>query len=176
MVGMWYNRTIVSDTRVPQESELLETLRERAQADVDRCQQELEAAKRAHTLALERLSHIQALLELNHRVADGLLDPPAHSTPSAQGERVAAPDSRAVDAAFALLQNRGSGLHYREIYSEIERQGILIRGASPANTLLTRMLRDGRFRPAGPRGFYEIDPKGGHRHFRPTRQRARGAA
>lgn len=172
---MWYKVCRLSNTTVPHERSLLEELRARAREEVERCLRALDAAKRAHTLAVERLSHLQALLELEKQTPDGPLDAQRESPPSAQREHAAAPDSRAVDAAFDLLKGRGAALHYREIYSEIERQGILIRGASPANTLLTRMLRDGRFRPATPRGFYELAPEG-HRHFRATRHRARGAA
>lgn len=162
----------MSDTPVPHDG-LLVDLKRQAQAEVDRCQQALDAAKRAHALAVERLSHVNALLDLEDQARNGAGRAPA-SVDVVQADRGATLDSRAVDAAFALIQTRGTPLHYREIYSEIERQGIVIRGASPPNTLLTRMLRDGRFRPAGPRGYYEVDPNGSHRHFRASRQRTPG--
>jgi HB1, ASXL, restriction endonuclease HTH domain len=173
---VWYNSVEVSNTGVPQGASVLEDLRARAQADVDRCQQALESAKNAHARSVERLSHIKALLDLEQEVLDGPSLATPNREPTAQRDRIGVPDSKAVDAAFSVIESRGTPMHYRDIYSEIERQGILIRGASPANTLLTRMLRDGRFRPAGARGFYEIDPNGGHRHFRRARGTTPGAA
>ncbi|HEY8807015.1 MAG TPA: HTH domain-containing protein [Candidatus Limnocylindria bacterium] len=166
-------------TEVPQhrtERHLLESMREEAQQAVLRLERELHEAKGNHSRAVERLAHLQALLALDEsgeHVARGETDMksrPASSSPAriARGQQV---DSRAVNAAVDVLKTAGAPMHYREIYAAIEREGVLIRSSNPANTLLTRMLRDGRFKPASGRGFYELTLTGDHQHHRALSQR-----
>lgn len=153
----------------PQDRKWLEELRQRAKSDVDACWADVESAKQRHTQAIERLAHVQALLDLE-RTTD-----PAHGSGiHARADSTSAgSDRQAVDMAALILAERNAAVHYREIYGELERRGVLIKGASPANTLLTRMLRDGRFKPAGPRGTYVLDTDAEHKHFRPQRRGAK---
>jgi hypothetical protein len=147
---------------------VLEQLRSRAQDELSQCQLELDVAKQRHAQAIERLAHVQALLDFEDRHLD--IQGP-HLVPALALASPQTSDTRAVDQAAAFLEERGTPVHYRDIYAELERRGVLIKGASPANTLLTRMLRDGRFKPAGPRGAYVLDPNAEHRHFRSERRR-----
>lgn len=157
---------------------VLENLRAQAQTEVIEAERTLGLAQEAHRTAVERLSHVQALLRLSgaNQSNEGELRPPppsASPTTAASPEvnggspRASAGDTRAVDAAEEVLRAAGKPLHYREIYAAIEREGVLIRSSNPANTLLTRMLRDGRFGPSGQRGFYELVSDGTHQHYRP---------
>jgi hypothetical protein len=156
--------TVVS----PEDRNVLEQLRSRAQEELAQCQLELDEAKQRQTEAIERLAHLQALLDFEDRHLNGSV---TQQVPTTVPTAPPTADTRAVDQAAAFLEERGSPVHYREIYAELERRGILIKGASPANTLLTRMLRDGRFKPAGPRGAYILDENADHKHFRAERRR-----
>jgi hypothetical protein len=153
----------------------LNRLREKTLREVDVCLVELDAAKQRYALAIERLSHLQALLDLELTrlaiVPDGV-SMAVDRGPAPPQRLAAAPtiDRQAVDVAAQILGERTAPMHYRDLYTEIERRGVLIKGASPANTLLTRMLRDGRFKPAGPRGSYVLDSNSEHRHFKPARR------
>ncbi len=157
------------DTGVtPQDRALLEELYIRAKESVESCRQEAEAARQRHAQAVERLAHLQALLDLDR--------PPERA--NQQGVKPATDangglDRQAVDIAAQVLAERNTAMHYRDIYEEIQRRGILIRGANPANTLLTRMLRDGRFKPAAQRGSYVLDTHAEHKHFRSDGRRSR---
>src|SRR5437870_3199503 len=105
MSNLWYNSGAVSNTGVPPDASILDDLKARAQVEVDRCQQDLESAKTAHARAVERLSHIKALLDLEREALDGPTLSPTQE-PSAPRDRIGAPDSKAVDAAFSLIQSR----------------------------------------------------------------------
>jgi hypothetical protein len=59
--------TVVS----PKDREVLEQLRSRAQEELAQCQLELDEAKHRHTEAIERLAHLQALLDFEDRHLDG---------------------------------------------------------------------------------------------------------
>jgi len=179
----------VGGTTAPRSS-LLQELREKAQAEVLGAEEQLRNAKEAHARAVEKLSHVQALLALEsgesemvtHReestskkAAAGSSRVPRPSGPSEQTAVTGSGDKAAVDAAAGVLEQAGRPMHYREIHSVVERNGVLIRSTNPPNALLTRMLRDGRFKPSSQRGFYELAPAGDHHHYRATKTR-KGAA
>jgi hypothetical protein len=157
------------DTTVTQQDRAwLEQLCARAKEEVERCRVEVEGAKNRHARAIERLAHLQALLALDQRT-DGPHEPASNG--SANG--AANTDRLAVDIAAQVLAERNEAMHYREIFEEVQHRGVLIKGANPANTLLTRMLRDGRFKPAGGRGCYVLDANAQHKHFRSERRSSR---
>jgi hypothetical protein len=143
----------------------LHRMREAALRAFEDAKAQLDRARVAHERAAERVQHVQALIDLER---------PASETRASISKSNSGTDSSATDAAVQILKQRAP-LHYRELYAEVERLGVMIKSASPANTFLTRMLRDGRFRPTGQRGYYELAPEG-HEHFRPIPQRKKGAA
>lgn len=176
---MWH----VSDTTDTQSSnrEVLVRMRDEAQREVLQAERDLNVAQEAHKRSIEKLAHVQALLRLATAPVPSMGEPPmsrrSSSAPGVSeldGGHGVPPAShgQAVDAAAAVLEDAGKALHYREIYTAVERQGVLIRSSNPPNTLLTRMLRDGRFRPAGQRGYYELARGDAHHHYRPARERA----
>lgn len=66
-----------------------------------------------------------------------------------------------TEAAYAILSERRSSLHYHQLSREVQARGVVIGGRSPANTLLAHLSRDARFYRPG-RGVYalrEWDPK-----------------
>jgi hypothetical protein len=145
----------------PSDKAVLEELLGRAKRDVDVALKEVDSARQRYSQSVERLGHLQALLELERSDSER-----AEEARAGLDGNATSVDRQAVDVAAALLAERGDPVHYREIYSELEKRGVQIKGASPANTLLTRMLRDGRFKPSGPRGCYVLDTAEEHHHFR----------
>lgn len=59
-----------------------------------------------------------------------------------------------VEVAYDYLLERGSGVHYRALATELQRKGVLIPGQRPEANLLAHIGRDHRFERAG-RGVYK---------------------
>lgn len=67
-----------------------------------------------------------------------------------------AQSQRFTDAAVALLDERGSPIHYQEVARILGEQGVYIPGKDPGANLIAHMLRDARFGRAPGRGMYGL--------------------
>src|SRR5207253_684757 len=108
--------------------DLLQALWTEAKAEVERTRDAYEVARQAYEMAVKRLSHTQALVELEGRGhAD---DRPRGARPDGDiSETGVAAQLDPIEAAVSLLKRTQGALHYRDIYAEIEREGILIKSA-----------------------------------------------
>jgi len=92
----------------------------------------------------EVLTHIEALLNadahnVNNRVDTGMVGLVS-----------------VTDAAFDVLQRTHSFTHYKEIAKKLQEENVTIPGKNPAATLLSRIIRDGRFKRGTKRGEYGL--------------------
>lgn len=126
--------------------------------DLERRIEQLESALSAQLATLkaelDRLTaavyHVDALLrfESGEPLPSALPDSPDSATPSSSATGVA-------DAAFALLSDAGSPMHYRDIAGRLIDGGTAIAGKDPAASLLSQIYRDGRFKRTE-RGTYGL--------------------
>jgi len=72
-------------------------------------------------------------------------------------------ERRPPDVAYDVLSRRGVPMHYKEILTEINKQGVVIGGHNPGTTLIAYLGRDKRFskaREAG-RGYWRLKEREG---------------
>ena len=99
----------------------------------------------------EALHHIEALLQL-----EGYLSTSSQNADKGSDTVSVARTAPVVDAAFALLQELHSPMHYKAIATKLQERNIYIPGKNPAATLLSKMSRDSRFKRGRKRGTYAL--------------------
>jgi hypothetical protein len=73
-------------------------------------------------------------------------------------EQMPSAEQKPPDMAYDVLSRKGAPLHYKEILTQIGKQGVVIGGRNPGTTLIAYLGRDKRFskaREAG-RGYWQL--------------------
>ena len=75
-----------------------------------------------------------------------------------KGEELPIIERSPTDTAYDVLYRTGSPLHYKTIFAEMAKEGTVIGGHTPENTLLVYLGRDKRFSKASERGrgYYKL--------------------
>lgn len=127
---------------------------ERLQGRRQHLQDRLEATERELEELVQRLAHVQALLgpDLSGTVISG---PETVEDLSQEPER--ADSSDPVEVAYAVLEERpGEPVYYRDLAAFVVERGGELPGADPAQTLVSRLVRDKRFIRPFRRGYYAL--------------------
>lgn len=100
----------------------------------------------------EALSHLDALLSFEVYPSD------TRATSKIDiGEAVTTVKRDPIlDAAFYLLKANNHPMHYKDIADRLKMKNIYIPGRYPPATLLSRMIRDRRFKRTRKRGIYAL--------------------
>jgi hypothetical protein len=75
-----------------------------------------------------------------------------------KGAQMPSTERKPPDVAYDVLSGKGVPTHYKEILTEISKQGVIIGGRNPGTTLIAYLGRDKRFvkaREAG-RGYWRL--------------------
>ncbi len=99
----------------------------------------------------EALLHVDALLRLES-VADDETD--SHS--GVGRPAATAPGGKLTDTAFEILQELRTPFHYKELAAKVLEKNGYIPGKDPSATLLSRIVRDPRFKRTQKRGVYAL--------------------
>lgn len=99
----------------------------------------------------EALHHVDALLRLEGHI----LNSNQKKTNEPNASSVVG-TAHITDAAYNLLEEIHKPMHYKEIVTKLQEGGIYIPGKNPAATLLSRMIRDDRFKRIKKRGTYAL--------------------
>jgi hypothetical protein len=69
---------------------------------------------------------------------------------------------RPPDTAYDVLSRKGVPMHYKEILTEMNKQGVVIGGHNPGTTLIAYLGRDKRFAKAREvgRGYWRLQERG----------------
>jgi hypothetical protein len=94
----------------------------------------------------EVIQHVDALLKIEGGVYE-----PVTLASGRVGEPTVAPS----DMALGILEEHGKPMHYKDIAAEIKKRGNILIGKDPAATLLTKLIRDDRFKRVK-RGTYAL--------------------
>lgn len=98
-----------------------------------------------------RLSHIHGLLGDEEGLEDGGKGDAASPT------KFRTHDEDPVEIAYAVLgEAEGKTLHYRNLAALVRERGGELPGTDPASTLVSRLVRDGRFVRPHRRGWYAL--------------------
>ena len=99
------------------------------------------------------IRHLRGLLSVHAEEGGGALTQVLLPSAGGRGDR-----GDDADQVVEYLKMRGEATHYRKIYDDLKRQGIVAGGKDPALTLLSRYYNDGRLIRVG-RGTYIVKPE-----------------
>jgi hypothetical protein len=98
----------------------------------------------------EALNHINALLRFKGQVQDS-------NQNLIHDDQVEYPAAVSItDAAYDFLVEKGTPTHFKDITNHLLQKDICITGKDPAATLLSRIVRDKRFKRTKRRGTYAL--------------------
>ncbi|MYH68384.1 MAG: hypothetical protein F4152_07540 [Dehalococcoidia bacterium] len=123
----------------------------RFEEELRRLDEELASLQRKRNEVAQTVTHLQGLQ------AKFDLDPEAEvARPSGRGAPSGTSDgATSADRVVAYLEETGEPAHYRHIYAELAKRGLVVGGKDPANTLLARFFNDPRLKRVG-RGTYAL--------------------
>jgi hypothetical protein len=127
-------------------SEIARVDEERAYLQAEYTRRESQLRDRVERLEKE-LMHVHQILELR----DG-----ARPVTPKRVSTVRAKERGIEDAVYGLLASERRGLHYSEILSGLSNAGIPVPGRNPGASLVSRLIRDGRFSRPEKRGVYAL--------------------
>ncbi len=137
--------TLLRDRGEQLRSEAAKIDEQRAYLQAEYTRREAQLRERVERLE-EELLHIDQILELR----DG-------SRP--QGQVSPPPISKVrniEDAVYNMLASEGHGIHYRTILERLNGSGVVVPGKNPGATLVSQLIRDGRFSRPKQRGVYAL--------------------
>src|SRR5436190_823976 len=125
---------------------LLDNLLREAELERANLRAERERIEGVERLAVQRVTHLRALLDLDRRASSDAETPVDGMPVESNGAR------RLEDIAAEVLSEAGP-LHYRDLYNRCAERGESVSSKKPEAVLLTRISRDPRFQRTGRRGW-----------------------